>query len=141
MCTGCRGFCDAKSIFKHERMCERNVSALSNTAKLYELSDSAEAAGVGQDFKENVLDRFRKDDVGQICRTDLVTIIFGKKQWAKSVKKERNITMSEMRIFANLILAFRLQTGEEGASGQEILNYRRFEALEKAMKLVTTRLA
>ena len=139
MCTGCRGFYDAKSIFKHKRMCERNVSALSTTAKLYELSDSAEAAGVDQDFKENVLDRFRKDDVGQICRTDLVTIIFGKKQWAKSIKKERNITMSEMRIFANLILAFRLETGEEGASGQEILNYRRFEALEKAIKNVATK--
>ncbi|GFS19075.1 histone-lysine N-methyltransferase SETD8-A, partial [Elysia marginata] len=139
MCTGCRGFYDAKSIFKHKRTCERNVSALSNTAKLYELSDSAEAAGVDSDFKDNILDRFRKDEVGKICRTDLVTILFGKKQWAKSIKKERNITMSEMRLYASLILAFRLETGDEEASGQEILNYRRFEALEKAIKSISTK--
>ena len=86
-CTGCRGFNDAKSIFKHKRTCERNVSAISNIAKLYELSDSAEAAGVDNDFKENVLDRFRKDDVGQICRTDLVTIL-GKNNGQNLLKKK-----------------------------------------------------
>ena len=44
-----------------------------------ELSDSAEAAGVDSEFRRNILDRFRKDDVGDICRTDFVTILFGKK--------------------------------------------------------------
>ena len=47
--------------------------------------------------------------------------------------------MSEMRILANLILAFRLETGDKEASGQEILNYRRFEALEKAIKNISTK--
>ncbi|GFR97222.1 histone-lysine N-methyltransferase SETD8-A [Elysia marginata] len=47
--------------------------------------------------------------------------------------------MSEMRLYASLILAFRLETGDEEASGQETLNYRRFEALEKAIKSISTK--
>ena len=31
LCSGCRGFYDAKSIFKHKRLCEKNVSDLSKT--------------------------------------------------------------------------------------------------------------
>ncbi|XP_035827140.1 uncharacterized protein LOC101860428 isoform X2 [Aplysia californica] len=134
LCSGCRGFYDAKSIFKHKRLCEKNLSDLSKTIKLNELSDNATLAGVDSDFKENILDRFRKNEVGEICRTDFVTLLFGKKQWAKSVKKERSITMSEMRVLANLILIFRQECGDEKASGHDILDYRWFDFLENAIK-------
>ena len=35
-----------------------------------------------------VLNRFRNDEVGQLCRSDFLTLLLGKKAWAKSVKKE-----------------------------------------------------
>ena len=50
LCSGCRGFYDAKSIFKHKRLCEKNVSDLSKTIKLNELSDNATLAGVDGDL-------------------------------------------------------------------------------------------
>ena len=134
MCSGCRGFYDAKTIYKHKRFCEKNLSEQSNIVRMSELSDSAEAAGVDSEFRRNILDRFRKDDVGDICRTDFVTILFGKKQWARSSKKERHVTMTDMRIIGNLILGFRSESGEKKKSGIDVLDYRQFDILEKVIK-------
>ena len=134
MCSGCRGFYDAKTIYKHKRFCEKNLSEQSNIVRMSELSDSAEAAGVDSEFRRNILDRFRKDDVGEICRTDFVTILFGKKQWARSSKKERHVTMTDMRIIGNLILGFRSESGENKKSGIDVLDYRQFDILEKVIK-------
>ena len=39
MCVGCRGFYDAKCIFKHMKSYERTVSEISNAIKMCELSD------------------------------------------------------------------------------------------------------
>ena len=46
MCTGCKGLYDAKSMFKHESVCEKNVSDMFSSAKMYQLSASATVAGV-----------------------------------------------------------------------------------------------
>ncbi len=134
MCSGCRGFYDAKTIYKHKRFCEKNLSEQSNIVRISELSDSAEAAGADLEFRRNILDRFRKDDVGEICRTDFVTILFGKKQWARSSKKERTVTMADMRIIGNLIFGFRSESGDQKKSGIDVLDYKQFDILEKVIK-------
>ena len=67
---------------------------------------------------------------------DFLTLLFGKKQWAKSVKKERSITMSEMRVLANLILTFRQEGGDGKAFGHDMLDYILFDILENAIKNV-----
>ena len=100
------------------------------------LSESAIQAKVDCTFKGDIIDRFRKEGVGEICRSDLVTILSGKKQWAKSVKKDRNLTMSEMRVFGTLILAFRQESGNKTASGLDILNYRHFDTLESVIRKI-----
>ena len=58
---------------------------MSSGAKMYQLSDSAAIAGVDCDFKKVILDRFRENDIGEICRIDLVTILFEKKNNGQSL--------------------------------------------------------
>ena len=41
--------------------------------------------------------------------------------------------MNEMRLFAHLILAFRNQSENQNASGIDILDYSKFDILEKAI--------
>ena len=88
---------------------------------------------LSKEFKEQVLNRFRRDEVGQLCRSDFLILLLGKKAWAKSAKKERHVIMSEMRPYANLIIAFRQQSENQNVSGTDILDYSQFDILEKAI--------
>ena len=136
MCVGCRGFYDAKTIYKHKKYCENIKDHHSNVVKLNDFPQSAKLAGVDLDYRENVLDRFRKDEVGKICREDFVTILLGKKLWARSSKKERHSTMTDMRILGNIIFGFRSESGDRTKSGIDVLDYRQFDLLENVIKKI-----
>ena len=84
-------------------------------------------------FIMKVLNSFISDEVSQLCRSDFLTLLLGKKAWAKTAKKERCVVMNEMRMFANLILASRQQSENQNASGIDILDISKFESLEKAI--------
>lgn len=133
MCSGCLGFFDGKNIFRHKKKCSRAVSWRADTIKMTGLSECAQEIGVDDEFKTNVIDRFRSDEVGEICRNDLVVLLLGKKQWARSVKKERTVIMGEMRLFANLIHLLRAESKNEHASGLDVLDYKQFDELEKVV--------
>ena len=107
MCSGCKGFYDKKTIFKHKRMCSKSESGKAIGVNIQVPSENALNLEMSQQFMEQVLNRFRNDEVGQLCRSDFLTLLLGKKAWAKSAKKEKHVIMSEMRLFAHLILAFR----------------------------------
>ena len=109
------------------------MSLQADTIKMANLSDCAKEIGVDHEYKVNIIDRFHKDDVGEICRTDLVVLLTGKKLWARSVKKERTVIMGEMRLLANLIHLFRTESKNEKASGLDVLDYKQFNVLEKVI--------
>ena len=48
-----------------------------------------------EEFK-SVMDSFRNDEAGRLCQSDYLIILFGKRLWAKSIKKEKHVVMSEM---------------------------------------------
>ncbi|GFN94872.1 histone-lysine N-methyltransferase setd8-a [Plakobranchus ocellatus] len=134
MCSGCSGFYDAKNIYRHKNVCPRQVSQQPNSRNVTQLSESAASLNIDAKCKNNILNRFRNDRVGDICRTDLLTILLGKKLWAKSVKKEKNVIMAEMRLMANLIASFRKETDDENASGIDLLSFRKFDVLEEIIE-------
>ena len=107
MCSGCKGFYDKKTIFKHKRICCKSESINPIAVDIQVPSENALSLELSKEFKGQVLNRFRRDEVGQLCRRDFLTLLLGKKAWAKSAKKERHVIMSEMRLYANLIIAFR----------------------------------
>ena len=133
MCSGCKGFYDKKTIFKHKRICCKSVSENPIGVDIQYPSENALSLELSNEFMEQVLNRFRKDQVGQLCRCDFLTLLLGKKAWAMSAKKERHVIMNEMSLFAHLILAFRNQSENQNASGIDILDYSKFDILEKAI--------
>ncbi|RUS79962.1 hypothetical protein EGW08_012263 [Elysia chlorotica] len=133
MCSGCKGFYDKKTIFKHKRICCKSESINPVAVDIQVPSENALSLELSTEFTEQVLNRFRRDEVGQLCRSDFLTLLLGKKAWAKSAKKERHVVMSEMRLYANLIIAFRQQSENQNVSGTDILDYSQFDTLEKAI--------
>ena len=114
-------------------MCSKSESENPIGVNIQVPSENALNLELSQQFMEEVLNRFRNDEVGQLCRSDFLTLLLGKKAWAKSAKKERHVIMSEMRLFAHLILAFRQQSENQNASGIDILDFSKFDTLEKAI--------
>ena len=114
-------------------MCSKLESENPIAVNIQVPSENALNLELSHQFMEQVLNRFRNDEVGQLCRSDFLTLLLGKKAWAKSAKKERHVIMSEMRLFAHLILAFRQQSENQNASGIDILDFSKFDTLEKAI--------
>ena len=54
---------------------------------------SAESLCVTEEFK-SVIDIFRNDEAGTLCQSDFLIILFGKRLWAKSIKK-RNMLLCQ----------------------------------------------
>ena len=94
MCSDCKGFYDKKTIFKHKRICCKSVSENPIGVDIQYPSENALSLELSNEFMEQVLNRFRKDQVGQLCRCDFLTLLLGKKAWAKSAKKERHVIMN-----------------------------------------------
>ena len=61
-----------------------------------------------EEFQRGILNRFRGDPAGHLCRDDKVILLVGQKASAKSKKEERRVIMTDMRLMANLILRMRV---------------------------------
>ena len=55
---------------------------------------SAESLCVTEEFK-SVIDSFRNDEAGRLYQSDSLIILFGKRLWAKSIKKKRNMLLCQ----------------------------------------------
>ena len=93
-----------------------------------------------EEFK-SVIDSFRNDEAGRLCQSDSLIILFGKRLWAKSIKKEKHVVMSEMRVLANLILRMRVVSLNDNLCAQNILDLERehFDTLCDSITHLTTR--
>ena len=103
MCNGCHGFFDK---FIDTKKCIDLSGTSSGSVNFTKSWRSAESLCVTE-FK-SVIDSFRNDEAGRLCQSDSLIILFGKRLWAKSIKKEKHVVMSEMRVLANLILRMRV---------------------------------
>lgn len=99
MCSSCKGFYSKSRICQHKKMCS---SAASSTTGARTVDFSSLRSDVSTRFQTEVLDRFRHDDIGEICRKDKVVLLLGQKLWAKAVQKDKRGVMSDMRAFASL---------------------------------------
>ena len=138
MCGGCRGFFDKKQIYRHKKNCNFITGTACGSVNFAKSSRSAESMGVKEDFKL-VLDSFRDDESGKLCQTDHLIILLGKSLWAKSIKKEKHVVMSEMRLLANLVLKMRLKSLNETLSAKDVLNNDHFETLSDAIRDLSTK--
>ncbi|XP_070212643.1 uncharacterized protein [Littorina saxatilis] len=134
MCGGCKGFYSHRQIHKHKKHCSHTFSSSARAVYF----DGSKPAEVSEEFQKEVLERFRDDDCGKLCRKDHLILLMGQKLWMKSVKKERKVVMSEMRRMGNVILAVnRLSSAE--LSGEDVLTRKHFDQLTQAIQDLTQR--
>ena len=139
MCNGCHGFYDTKQIYRHKKRCaELSGTSSSGSVNFSSSWKSAKSLGVSEDFKP-VLDSFRNDEAGNLCKSDPFIILLGMKLWAKSIKKEKHVVMAEMRVLANLVLRMRILSLNNNLCAQNVLQRQYFETLSDAIKDNTTR--
>ena len=94
MCNGCHGFFDRKQIYRHKKCIDLSGTS-SGSVNFSKSWRSAESICVTEEFK-SVIDSFRNDEAGRLCQSDSLIILFGKRLWAKSIKKENHVVVSEM---------------------------------------------
>ena len=123
MCTGCKGFFGRRRICKHKKYhCSHAVNVQAETLNF---SREPVAMATSEEFQYEVLNRFREDDAGSLCRKDKVILLIGQRAWAKSAKKERRVIMSEMRLLANVILQMQI-VASHTFQGEDVLDRRNF---------------
>ena len=134
LCSGCKGFYSKKQIHRHKKHCSHTSSMTSNSVDF----SGSRPTGVSKQFQEQVLDKFRDDDCGKICRKDKLVILLGQRLWMKSRKKERKVIMSDMRILGNLILAVN-RLSDSNLSGEDLLHREHYDHLVKAIEDLTVK--
>ena len=136
MCSGCKGFFDSKSIWKHKKRCVSDGHL--HSVNFSSLSKEFKELDLPEDFKIQVVDAFRKDDVGTLCRNDKATLHMGKMLWAKSERKDKHTIMADMRLYANVIIEMR-KFSQQDITGEDVVNREYFEFLNKAIVILTSK--
>ncbi|GFS21611.1 histone-lysine N-methyltransferase SETD8-A [Elysia marginata] len=92
---------------------------------------------MNDEFVKEILEKFREDETGKLCRTYFLLNQLGRKLWSKSARKERRVIMSDMRTLGNLILQLRKEAHDDSLEGRDILKRKNFENLTKAIQQMT----
>ena len=137
MCNGCHGFFDRKQIYRHKKCIDLSGTS-SGSVNFTKSWRSAESLRVTEEFK-SVIDSFRNDKAGRLCQRDSLIILFGKRLWAKSIKKGKHVVMSEMKVLANLIPRMRVVSLNDNLCAQNILEREHFDTLCDSIRHLTTR--
>jgi len=87
ICSACKGCYSETFFFHHKKMCSAKSSALPQTVPVALLSSAT--SEVPEEFKIEVLARFSKDNVGELCRNDPVLVKFGEKLYEKRSKIQK----------------------------------------------------
>ena len=136
MCGYCNGFFATKYIWKHKRKCPKAESGASFKPML-PLTLLKPENEKPTEFEENILQRFRDNPVGNLCRSDRVVKEVGKRQWAKSIKKDRKVVMTDMRRLSSLIVDCRNHSSQHEFSGEDIFKRGNFTLIETALENLT----
>ena len=82
---GVMAFFDRKQIYRHKKCIDLSGTS-SGSVNFWR---SAESICVTKEFK-SVIDSFRNDEAGRLRQSDSLIILFGKRLWAKSIKKRES---------------------------------------------------
>ena len=128
MCAGCKGFYSRRRISDHKKKCTADSSLSTGFVRLSPVAPSS-----SEEIRTNILDKFRSDEVGNICRSDKAIVLLGTKLWAKSTRKERKVIMSDMRILGNLVSRTRKKTKDLTFSGEDLVKRCNFSAVSEVI--------
>ena len=77
ICLGCKGFYSKRRKGKHKKVCEQNLGLNQGTLCASFLKETSTSEHVS--FQVEVLQKFRNDPAGTLCKTDSAIIKVGRK--------------------------------------------------------------
>ena len=139
-CQGCGGSYAKAYFYRHRAHCasrKPGTAAVSVSAKLVHLDED-------ESYKM-ILDSFRNDDIGQVCREDQTIRQVGRLLWQKDRTKVdksdevRKTVMTSMRTLAKLFVEMRqhMTTDADKIDASALFNRANWTALTAAIDVVT----
>ena len=124
MCGGCKGFYSRHRIWKHKQDCAD--SGMKHSSIAVSSLVALQSNEGDEKFQEDILCRFRDDDVGKLCRSDTLIIKLCKKLWSKSYRREKYVIMNDMRKMGNLLYMFQSVSGVDKMCGEDMITRQNF---------------
>ena len=146
LCRSCKGFFSKQFYKYHVRKCSQSASASATTKPVSVDNMCFKSSNANEEFNTDVISKFRKDAVGELCRGDATIKLVGERLYAKLKKKPekkmevRKSVMSDMRRLGNLYTHFAdhnpAQISNPPSAG-DMLHRKNFPALESAIQSYT----
>jgi hypothetical protein len=142
MCQLCSGFFSAAFFSRHRKHCVGESSVAPNPVPVSLLTPICE--NLNKEFKDEILQNFRDDAVGQLCRSDSTIILVGSRLYEKMKRKQDKLNevkksvRTDMRRIAGLYMCFQKSSAEESTTSAEMLVRRHFHVLERAIEEYTS---
>ena len=106
VCGLCKGFYARKLFTRHKENCSAKKTTKCAVALPLSFFGQQE---VDKEFEQEILAKFQNDDVGNLCRTDPVIRLVGKRLWQKNEKKpdKRNEVRTSVMLDMRRLATFR----------------------------------
>lgn len=96
MCSTCGGFYAAKYISRHLKTCQIDSAKMLSSLPMTLIQPIDDNIRVTDDFKGNILAKFRSDSIGKLCQTDPIIITIGLRLYDKMKRKMDKVTEVRM---------------------------------------------
>ena len=138
VCSICRAFISSGTFYKHRQKC-RQVKDTAHEIP-YRLKPSTLIAPItlhkpnstSDVFKNDILNRFADDRIGELCRTDRYIITVGYRAWERNSEGRKGI-MGLMRNLARLLDRMQDFLNDKSLTLLDILNQKLFYDLETCL--------
>lgn len=136
VCSYCSGFF-AKAYFSRHRAECRKLHPQTEQAHISGIPPVCVETNTPDEFQTEVLDRLRRDEIGNLCRTDKVILELGKHEYAQtpnSKQQNTKVIKDNMRRLGEVLCAFRKVSPEKPeATGEDLLQRANFKRLQEAL--------
>ncbi|MEW8546316.1 MAG: hypothetical protein AB2693_22595, partial [Candidatus Thiodiazotropha sp.] len=134
-CSSCKGFYGRRLFHRHKATCTPDKTSEPIGIHMDVFSSR------GDNFSDLVLSRFRRDTIGNLCRTDPTLILIGRRLFQKVNKKPNAVLDTKSNVMRDMRLVARLyqivRENVECEAVEDIFLRKNFNALEIAIGRVT----
>ena len=134
-CSSCKGFYGRQLFHRHKANCTKDKTSEPVAIHLDVFNNRTD------EFSEVVLSCFRRDEIGDTCRTDPTIALIGRRLFQatnkkpESMQETRKTVMNDMRLLARLFLAVKSIVHCDTAEAMFLR--KNFPALEQAIDTIT----
>lgn len=92
---------------------------------------------LGRQFQLKIVNQLHADDIGNTCRENTLITMMGKALYAK--RKDRKVTMANMRRLGSLLQKLRIAGHDASLTGEDMFDRKKFRHLEDAIERLTSK--